>query len=104
MNTLNTISVDATPLSSDQASLRRMQWRCRRGMLELDLVFTPFVQRHLPALSKAQISALDDLLEMPDNALWNLLTEPRPGNDVAKQQVLDMLMPGRVAPGKVDQQ
>ena len=41
MNTVSTISVDATPLSSDQASLRRMQWRCRRGMRELDQLLEP---------------------------------------------------------------
>ena len=103
MNTVSTISVDATPLSSDQASLRRMQWRCRRGMLELDLVFTPFVQRHLPALSKSQISALDTLLDMPDNALWSLLTAPNLESDIARHQVLSMLMPGMPASDKLDQ-
>ena len=97
------VSVEAGSLSSDQASLRRMQWRCRRGMLELDLVFTPFVQQHLPALSKAQISALDTLLDMPDNALWNLLTEPNLEGDAARHQVLNMLMPGMSPSDRPDQ-
>ena len=103
MNTISAISMEATPLSSDQASLRRMQWRCRRGMLELDLVFTPFVQRHLPALSKAQISALDTLLDMPDNALWNLPTDPNLESDAARYQVLSMLMSGMSASDRPDQ-
>jgi len=93
MNADSTINVEATPLSSDQASLRRMQWRCRRGMLELDLVFTPFVQQHLPVLNKAQILALDGLLDLPDNVLWNMLNSPHLEHDAIKSQVLEMLMP-----------
>lgn len=58
----------------DQASLKRMQWRCRRGMLELDLLFTPFVETHLPVLNHRQIVVLDQLLDMPDNQLWTMLS------------------------------
>ena len=56
------------------AALRRMEWRCRRGMLEMDLLFVDFVSSHLPSLSDAQITALDKLLDLPDNELWNLVS------------------------------
>ena len=73
------------------AALRRMEWRCRRGMLEMDLLFVDFVSHHLPSLSDVQIAALDKLLDLPDNELWNLVSEGQEVNDLATSQVLRML-------------
>ena len=73
------------------AALRRMEWRCRRGMLEMDLLFVDFVSSHLPSLSDAQITALDKLLDLPDNELWNLVSEGDDVSDLTTSQVLTML-------------
>lgn len=72
-------------------AVRRMEWRCRRGMLELDLLFVGFVQRHLPSLNDAQIAALDQLLDLPDNELWSLVTLSNDLSDIETKQVLTML-------------
>ena len=83
----------ANPSTSDvnDAALRRMEWRCRRGMLEMDLLFVDFVSRHLPDLNQAQITALDKLLDLPDNALWNLVSEADDVTDATRLEVLTML-------------
>lgn len=81
----------ATTIDTHDASVRRMEWRCRRGMLEMDLLFVDFVSRHLPSLSDVQIAALDKLLDLPDNELWNLVSEGQEVNDLATSQVLRML-------------
>ena len=73
------------------AAVRRMEWRCRRGMLEMDLLFVDFVSRYLPSLSDVQIAALDKLLDLPDNELWNLVSEGHEVSDLATSQVLTML-------------
>jgi succinate dehydrogenase flavin-adding protein (antitoxin of CptAB toxin-antitoxin module) len=78
------------------AAVRRMEWRCRRGMLEMDLLFIDFVIRYLPSLNEAQIKALDKLLDLPDNQLWNLVSEASISEsddegDLATSQVLTML-------------
>jgi antitoxin CptB len=78
-------------IDSNDAALRRMEWRCRRGMLEMDLLFVDFVSRYLPSLNGAQISALDKLLDLPDNQLWNLVSEGEEVDDLATAQVLTML-------------
>lgn len=75
----------------NNAALRRMEWRCRRGMLEMDLLFVDFVSRHLPNLDQAQILALDKLLDLPDNELWNLVSGAHDLKDVATLEVLVML-------------
>jgi antitoxin CptB len=81
---------------SHDAAVRRMEWRCRRGMLEMDLLFVDFVIRYLPSLNEAQIKALDKLLDLPDNQLWNLVSEASISEsddegDLATSQVLTML-------------
>lgn len=75
---------------------RRMQWRCRRGMLELDLLFKGFIETHLQennaiALTDEQVAALDKLLDMPDNDLWNLVISNTASGDPATQQLLTWL-------------
>ena len=81
---------------SRDAAVRRMEWRCRRGMLEMDLLFVDFVRRYLPSLNEAQIKALDKLLDLPDNQLWSLVSEANVSEgedvcDLATSQVLTML-------------
>lgn len=57
----------------DAACRRRLRWRARRGLLENDLIVTRFLDRHEHRLSDAEIGALSQLLELPDNELMNLL-------------------------------
>jgi antitoxin CptB len=49
--------------------LRRLRWRCRRGMLELDLVLLDFLDRHYAQLSTGERVAFQRLLSLPDTAL-----------------------------------
>ncbi len=53
--------------------LERIRWRCRRGMLELDLVLARFLEQHLPGLAPEEKTALLALLDLPDNDLWDLI-------------------------------
>ena len=53
--------------------LRRLRWRCRRGMLELDLVLRDFLDRHYPLLSTSERTAFQQLLLLPDSALISFL-------------------------------
>ncbi len=55
----------------------RLRWRCRRGLLELDIVLERFVERRYADLDAAQRSAFDALLDMPDTALWDMITGRR---------------------------
>ena len=47
----------------------RLTWKCRRGLLELDLVFERFV----PTLKDEDLAAFSALLELPDNELWDVV-------------------------------
>jgi antitoxin CptB len=56
------------------SELNRVRWRCRRGMLELDLVLACFVDRHYIQLTPEQRERFGDLLILPDNELWDMLS------------------------------
>jgi succinate dehydrogenase flavin-adding protein (antitoxin of CptAB toxin-antitoxin module) len=56
------------------AELRRLRWRCRRGLLENDLVLTRFLERHAAELDGERLAALNALLEYGDNDLWDLFS------------------------------
>ena len=50
----------------------RIRWRCRRGLLELDLVLEAFLARGYGSLDDGQRILFDELLERPDNELLDL--------------------------------
>jgi succinate dehydrogenase flavin-adding protein (antitoxin of CptAB toxin-antitoxin module) len=56
------------------ADLRRLRWRCRRGLLENDLVLARFLERHAADLDEERLAALNALLEYGDNDLWDLFS------------------------------
>jgi succinate dehydrogenase flavin-adding protein (antitoxin of CptAB toxin-antitoxin module) len=56
------------------AELRRLRWRCRRGLLENDLMLERFLARHAEGLDEARLAALNALLQYGDNDLWDLLS------------------------------
>lgn len=59
------------------AEQRRFAWRCRRGLLELDIVLQAFVSKQFDALNMLELQAFDDLLAMPDNEFWELLNSSK---------------------------
>jgi len=55
----------------DVVSQHRLRWKCRRGLLELDLVLQDFVEGHL---EHKDLDALNELLELEDNDLWDIVS------------------------------
>ncbi len=66
----------AAPL--DATRIARLRWRCRRGMLENDLVLARFLERRGERFCEADAAALDRLLDLPDGDLWDLLCGAAP--------------------------
>lgn len=55
------------------AEQRRLAWRCRRGMLELDIVLQRFVNEQFGGLTLAEMQIFDEMLELSDNDFWELI-------------------------------
>lgn len=50
-----------------------LRWRCRRGMLELDLLLNGFIDNGYATLDQSQLEVFDLLLDYPDQLLLELL-------------------------------
>ena len=57
----------------DERSLSKLKWRCRRGLLENDLLIEKFFVKHEMTLTVRQAKGLNDLMELSDNDLLDLL-------------------------------
>jgi antitoxin CptB len=72
--------------------LERVRWRCRRGLLELDIVLGRFVDKYYAGLNDEQEVAFDVLLDLPDNVLWDMVTgREAPPQEKQQQAILEYL-------------
>ena len=69
----------------------RIKWRCRRGMLENDLVLSRFLEARGPTLREDEIAMLDRLLDLPDNELWDLIAGRQEPSDPSVGPLLAQL-------------
>lgn len=79
--------------------IRRMKWRSRRGMLELDVLLEPFTNEALPELSAEDQQTYVELLECEDPDLFSwFMTGQRP-TDPALSRMVDLVIErGRYKP------
>jgi antitoxin CptB len=62
---------------SEAVVRRRLRWRCRRGLLELDLLLARFLDRGYECLDRGQRAAFERLLTVDDNTLLAYLNGTR---------------------------
>jgi antitoxin CptB len=58
----------------ERAARERLRWKCRRGLLELDLVLQRYLQRHESNAGGEELALLDELLEHADQDLWAIVS------------------------------
>ncbi|TNF35087.1 MAG: succinate dehydrogenase assembly factor 2 [Gammaproteobacteria bacterium] len=65
----------------NQDSMSRLRWQCRRGMLELDLILNTFMDRGYAKLDDQQRVLFQQVLDYPDQLLFDLLLEQMKSSD-----------------------
>jgi len=55
------------------ADLARLRWRCRRGLLELDVLLQRFLERRYSYLTPVEREQFEQLLTLPDQELLGYL-------------------------------
>ena len=55
------------------SALRKLRWRCRRGLLENDLFIERFFDRYSAELTVGQARGMYALMELADNDLLDVL-------------------------------
>ena len=51
----------------DRVDRDRLRWKCRRGLLELDIVLERYLRRH------PDDGELTHILDLPDHDLWDIV-------------------------------
>jgi len=51
-------------------TIKQLQWQCRRGMLELDVILISFLEEHFELLDAKQKIAFSELLSQADPDLY----------------------------------
>ena len=87
----------------DERGLSKLRWRCRRGLLENDLLIERFFDKYASRLAVRQADALGELMDLADNDLLDLLLRRKdPDGALARpdvKEVLEMLrMPMAASP------
>jgi antitoxin CptB len=72
----------------------RIRWRCRRGMLELDLMLNAFLERHFDRLDAATTDAFCAILGRSDPELLDLFMGDEEPADVDEREVLALIRAG----------
>lgn len=73
---------------SDDAELRRLRWRSRRGMRELDQLLTRYLDREWAAVSETERGLFRQLLDCEDDRLWRWFL----GHEACSDAALDALV------------
>jgi len=84
-------ALDARRSTLDPIRLNRLRWRCRRGMLENDLILERFLDARGESLTEAEVASLDRLLDFADGELWDLLSGRAQPEDTALRSLLSAL-------------
>lgn len=83
---------------------RKLKWRCRRGLLENDLLIERFFKQYGDDLTVDQGQAMRTLMQLHDGDLLDLLLRRTQLSDEMNtpdiRRVLDMLRPQGLAAGK----
>jgi succinate dehydrogenase flavin-adding protein (antitoxin of CptAB toxin-antitoxin module) len=76
----------------DERGLSKLRWRCRRGLLENDLLIERFFDKYASGLAVRQAQALGELMDLADNDLLDLLLRRKdPEGALARPDVREVL-------------
>lgn len=75
-----------------EKDLRRLRWRCRRGMRELDALLMRFVDERYRNAEPSTQQAFETLLSLPDPEILGLLMTRVRSDDPAVNAVVKIIL------------
>ena len=76
----------------DERAFSKLRWRCRRGLLENDLLIERFFARHAATLNEDQARGLLTLMDLSDIDLLDLLMRRvEPTGELVREDVVEVL-------------
>ena len=71
------MTVTAAEANDRRIDHARLQWRARRGLLELDVLLSRFIDQCYTRMSSTERQQLQRLLALADAELWSLVNGER---------------------------
>lgn len=81
--------LDTSQLTDDE---RRLLWRCRRGLKELDVIVGPFMEKHYQGLDAKHRASFARLMECEDMDLFNWFMRQSTPSDPELEQMVDFIL------------
>lgn len=78
-----------TELSAEE---RRLQWHCRRGLKELDVILGPFMDEHYRELSVHDKAVFTRLVACEDMDLFNWFMQQDKPADPELERMIDLII------------
>ena len=76
---------------AEELELKRLRWRCRRGMRELDQLLSRYLDREWRLASEALRGVFLRLLETEDDKLWHWFMGYEAATDVEIAQLVQRI-------------
>ncbi|GHE37983.1 succinate dehydrogenase assembly factor 2 [Vulcaniibacterium thermophilum] len=75
----------------EEAELKRLRWRCRRGMRELDQLLERWLERGWAAASERERGVFLRLLDCEDDRLWRWFLGHEAAPDAELQHLVERI-------------
>ena len=76
---------------ADDIELRRLRWKCRRGMRELDQLLARYLDREWRQSSETERAVFLRLLETEDDRLWHWFMGHESSGDAEIQTLVERI-------------
>jgi antitoxin CptB len=74
------------------AEERRLQWHCRRGLKELDVILGPFMDEHYRDLASADKTLFVRLVDCEDMDLFNWFMRQDKPSDPELERMVELIL------------
>ncbi|HEX4870105.1 MAG TPA: succinate dehydrogenase assembly factor 2 [Moraxellaceae bacterium] len=78
-----------TELTADE---RRLQWHCRRGLKELDVILGPFFDAHYATLDAGDKAVFARLIDCEDMDLFNWFMRQAAPADPELERMIELIL------------
>lgn len=77
---------------SDPRHIKRLQWQCRRGIKEVEVLLLPFFTKHYPNLNPTDQQLFERLLACHDVELFEWVTGRSKPEDKEIMRIIDVVL------------
>jgi len=79
----------------EQGEMKRLLWQCRRGMLEIDILFERFLKQQFVQLNDADKATFKRLLTENDQQIYLWLIEKETPEDAELARIITLIRSGK---------